>query len=176
MRSYQYTLLGLLLLTPAFAQAQAYLAPEDVLYLNQQSQRLNPRSALRTVQEREANQIDTTSNNRPVFREWWMQSSSSSSPVAPAAAHPSAPVAPAATQTNNQNADPVILHPGANIDPITQRLLLRLQGSGYKDVPVQYVYTRLSHTGPESVAALLAMIPAGIYVVRKARKMEKHLR
>ncbi len=192
MRPYQYSLLGLAaLLLPGLSAAQIYLGPEDVLYMNaKQTQRLNPRSAEKSVMEREAKIQSQQSSARPTVKEWWDESETASPTVQDVVTpHLSDQTSSVSThQAADSSSSEPSLHPGANVkgsstDRIQQRLLERIQNGQYRVVPVElpevvryYRDGYLVHSGPESALVVLAMVPAAYFVIRKARKMEKFVR
>ncbi len=192
MRSYQYTLLGIAaLVLPSMALAQIYLGPEDVLYMNaKQTQRLNPRSAEKSVMEREARLQGQQKSARPSVKDWWDESETES-PIIEEVVTPHLSDTSSSFGTHaaaeSSSSDPS-LHPGANVglstsDRIQERLLRRLQENQYRVTPIElpnvvqyYRDSYLVHSGPESMLVVLAMIPAAYFVIRKARKMEKFVR
>jgi hypothetical protein len=195
MRTHQYTLLGLAaLLLPSIATAQIYLGPEDVLYMNaKQTQRLNPRSAEKSVIEREKNITQQQSSVRPTVKDWWDESeteSTVSEEVVTPHLSETEPEPTAHPAPNKETDGEGSLHEGASVkgskdtsDRIQQRLLDRIQQGQYRVVPIElpevvqyYKDTYLTHSGPESVLVVLAMIPAAYFVIRKARRMEKFVR
>ncbi len=77
------------------------------------------------------------------------------------------------------NADPDGRYGQTIVDPVTARILARLlakeslQDPGYLSSTAGYKGAPLSGSGPASVIATLALIPAGIWTIRRARKLER---
>lgn len=164
-----------LTLIPATAGAQ-YLTPEDVLSLSTSYyQRVNPRNAPKIVQDQ---QRRATPTQRVTGYEWWEQAQEpETQPIVIDEITPHLVEAQVKAQNANDGyVQP--LHAGAGLSPTTIRLLERLERNNRYDnnYYVASPIRRLSHTGPEAYLTLLAMVPAGYWTLRRARRMHKFIR
>ena len=171
MRFTQTILALLLLLVPAAATAQ-YMTPEDVLQ-SEDSAFLVPTLGRRGAQYADELQREQNRERHPSI-------------VSEPGDSPWSDAVPPPTQGQLVPTDSTVgigTSGGQQVvvDPVTARILARLlareelQGgylpstAGYKDAP-------LTGSGPASVIAILTLIPATVWTLRRARMLEKFVR
>ena len=163
-----------LLLAPVTAAAQGYMSPEQVLQ-SEDSAFLVPSRGPRGAQWAAQLERDLNAERHPsTLKEPWDASLNQA--------------VPPPTQGELIPTESTTHAPSANdgygqtvVDPVTARILARLlanesfKDSGYRPSTAGYKDAPLTGSGPASVIAALSLIPACIWTMRRARRLEKFM-